>query len=191
MASVLFSSSRRDTEKLRGVQLYSRTSSLNRLRSAPPQRHKEDMIRITSHQNICISNFLQHKSKSIVCLSLYSMVYPWLKNDKLQVKTFLPLAFLLWMKDFPSTCHEGLYNSSISTCHRSGSRYFMTSSTVLRPATASDNSSIPCRDGGSAAGPSGSDTLCRKTNRWDGERRNRMGPNVDTISNYLPLLCIK
>ena len=51
MASVLFSSSRRDTEKLRGVQLYSRTSSLNMLRSAPPERHREDMIRVTSCQN--------------------------------------------------------------------------------------------------------------------------------------------
>lgn len=83
-----------------------------------------------------------------------------------QVKNVLPLAFLLWMKDFPSTCHVGLYNSSISSCHLSGSRYFMISSTVLSPATVSDNSSIPCRDGGSTAGTSGSDTLCRKTNRW-------------------------
>lgn len=40
MASVLASSSRSDTEKLRGVQLYSRTSSLSRLRSTPPERQK-------------------------------------------------------------------------------------------------------------------------------------------------------
>lgn len=40
MASVLASSSRSDTEKLRGVQLYSRTSSLSRLRSTPPERRR-------------------------------------------------------------------------------------------------------------------------------------------------------
>lgn len=44
MASVLISSSRKDTEKLRGVQLYSRTSSLSRFRSAPPQRHGGNVI---------------------------------------------------------------------------------------------------------------------------------------------------
>lgn len=89
-------------------------------------------------------------------------------NCNVQVENVLPLGFLLRMKDFPSTCHVGLYNSSISTCHRSGSRYCMTSSMVLSPATASDNSSIPCRDGGRTAGTSGSDTLCGETSmtRW-------------------------
>ncbi len=89
------------------------------------------------------------------------------------VKNVLPLAFLLWMKDFPSTCHVGLYSSSISTCHRSGSRYFKTSSMVLRPATASDNSSIPCREGGRTTGAAGSDTLYRRTKmERDGKDRS-------------------
>lgn len=81
---------------------------------------------------------------------------------------FLPLAFLLWMNDFPSTCQDGLYNSSMSNCHRSGSRYLMTSSTVLRPSTASDSSSIPWRAGGRTAGSSGSDTL------WNEKQMERL-----------------
>lgn len=60
----------------------------------------------------------------------------------------VPLAFLFRMKDFPRTCQVGLYSSSMSTCHLSGSRYFITSSTVLNPPTASDSSSMPCCDGG-------------------------------------------
>lgn len=76
------------------------------------------------------------------------------------IKPALPLGFLFRMKDFPSTCHVGLYSSSMSTCHLSGSRYFITSSTVLSPATASDKSSMPCRDDGRTAGSSGSDTAC-------------------------------
>lgn len=96
------------------------------------------------------------------CKQLYFILHCWIKGQCTRCQNVLPLAFLLWMKDFPSTCHVGLYNSSISSCHLSGSRYFMTSSTVFSPATASDNSSMPCRDGGSTAGTSGSDTICRK-----------------------------
>lgn len=66
------------------------------------------------------------------------------------------------MKDFPSKCHVGLYNSSISSCHLSGSRYFMTSSSVFSVATASDSSSTPCCDGAGGAGGAGTDALCRK-----------------------------
>lgn len=40
MVSVLFSSSRSDTEKLRGVQLYSRASSFRRFRSTTEKRRK-------------------------------------------------------------------------------------------------------------------------------------------------------
>ena len=85
------------------------------------------------------------------------------------------------MKDFPSTCHEGLYNSSISSCHRSGSRYFMTSSMVPSPATASDRSSMPCRDGAGTAGTSGPDALCGKhTMKRHGNRKSHLLKNVYT-----------
>lgn len=60
------------------------------------------------------------------------------------------------MNDFPRTCQVGLYSSSMSTCHLSGSRYFITSSTVPSPPTASDSSSMPCCDGGGTAAESAS-----------------------------------
>lgn len=121
------------------------------------------------------SNFIPQKIKISSSLKTCMWTLPvklYLQRicDKLpfQMLKSLPLPFLLWMNDFPSTCQDGLYNSSISTCHRSGSRYLMTSSTVLRPSTASESSSIPWRDGGRAAASSGSDTLCE----WkaDGQR---------------------
>lgn len=107
----------------------------------------------------------------VLVLSYYSnahitfLTFLFKFNSNIHVNSFLPLAFLVWMNDFPSTCHVGLYNSSISICHLSGSRYFMTSSTVLSSCTASDSSSMSCRDGGRTAGALGSDTLCGKTNK--------------------------
>lgn len=64
----------------------------------------------------------------------------------------LPLDFLPWTYAFPRTCQVGLYRSSKSNCHLSGSRYRISSSTVLKPATALFNKSNGKDEGDSAVG---------------------------------------
>lgn len=55
MVSVRFSSSLSDTEKLRGVQLYSRTSSFSKLRSTTAKRQMERSLFRSPHQLFCNS----------------------------------------------------------------------------------------------------------------------------------------
>lgn len=85
------------------------------------------------------------------------------ENCKAKQKSNLPLDFLPWIYAFPRSCHVGLYKSSKSSCHRSGSRYRISSSTVLNPATALFNTSNGKADGGSNDGLGASVWCCNQS----------------------------
>lgn len=80
MASVLFSSSRKDTEKLRGVQLYSRTSSLSRLRSAPPQKSQRRRVCEQSLSNSALNMQFLFSSPSGIPTSGFFTMDEWLSQ---------------------------------------------------------------------------------------------------------------
>lgn len=124
------------------------------------------MVRTANSNDMCsLSNIFpswNQNSRWRTLLILCQEIIP-VESCKARQKSKLPLDFLPWIYAFPRSCHVGLYKSSKSSCHRSGSRYRIRSSTVLNPATALFNTSKGKADGGSKDGLGASVWCCNQS----------------------------